>query len=331
MKLVYDLIWEVDPFESTRRTLPDVSFVRISGTQDAERELADADVLVLSGRRYTEDMARIVRTGAPRLRWIQSAAVGIDLLVRHGVPDGILVTNAAGIKGTTVAEHGIALLLGLFHGLPQMERDRGARRWEHAAMRERVRSAEGMALLVAGYGSIGREVARKAKAFDMRVTAINRSGTGGPPADEVRPVARLDESLAEADAVVVALPYTEETRSLFAAPQFRAMKPSAVLVNIGRGGVVDERDLHEALASGRIAGAALDVFEDEPLPSDSPLWDAPNHIVSPHVANVGGPTYERFADLVVENIGRFLAGRPMLNVVALGDSRVTARADGGSG
>ncbi len=316
MKIVYDLVWDADPLSDLRQRLSDISFVRTKTPEEMLAELPDAEVLILSGRRYTRELADAIRNGgAPKLRWVQTAAVGTDTLMRNGLREGVLVSNAAGLKGPTVAEHAISLLLGLCHCLPIMERNRQAVNWGDTEIRKRMTSLEEKTLVVGGYGSIGREIVRKAKAFDMHVIAVNRSGTGGPPADRVIPMSELNGALGEADAVVLALPITADTKGLFGARRLGLMKPGSYLVNVGRGEVVDEAALIEALKAGRIAGAGLDVFEREPLPADSPLWGMSNVIISPHVATVAGETFKRFAALVGENIDRFRAGRDLLNAV----------------
>lgn len=326
MKIVYYTNWEVDPYVRLNETLDGVSFVRVDSTDDARREVADADAFVSSGRYYSEELANILRDSAPRLRWIQTQTVGMDPFKFHGVPDGVVVTNAAGLKGRTVGEHAFAMLLGILHQFPEMERWRQKSEWDDGRLRRSVVSVEGLVMLVLGYGSIGQEIARKAKAFDMRVIAINTTGRGEGPADEIRPIGDLRSVLPDCDAVMLSLPLSGETHHLFGAEQFRAMKPSCVLVNVGRGLVVDQNALFGALDGNEIAGAALDVFETEPLPSESPLWNLPNVIISPHLAGAAGRTYEKFAEFLTENIRRFQAGEDLLNVVTVESDKAPASA-----
>jgi len=317
VNIVYDLVWEVDPLRALERSIPGTTFRRVRSDSEAADAVAEADALVLSGQRYTASLADAIRRRGERLRWIQMASVGLDSLARHGVPERVLVTNASGLKGRTVGEHAFALLLALFHGLPEMERNRQAGDYAHQAMRERVSSVEGARLLIAGYGSIGREIARKAKAFDMHVTAVNRSGRGEGPADELLPLADLARALPGADAVVVAMPLASGTRGLFDRSMLERLDPRAYLVNVGRGELVDQSVLAELLAARRIRGAALDVFVEEPLPSGDPLWDLPNVILSPHIAGAASQNYDQFAALVAENVGRFMRGEELLNVVSV--------------
>jgi phosphoglycerate dehydrogenase-like enzyme len=318
MKLLYHLQWEGRAITALQAQHPDVAFVQSATAAETLRELTDADILLIAGPYYSDAVARAVNTAAPRLRWLQTTSIGTDRFEAAGVPDRLAFTNAAGLKGRTVAEHTMALLLGKVHGLPQMERARAARRWARDELRGQVSSVEGKTLLLLGYGSIGQEIARKAKAFDLTVVALNRSGQGAPPADSVAPLAALRQWLPEADFVVCTLPLCAETRQLIGRAELAAMKPDALLINVGRGPVVDQAALAEALRDKVLAGACLDVFEAEPLPEDDPLWRQPDLILSPHVAGTGGPLALRFAELVSENLTRFKQGRPLLNQVTLG-------------
>jgi phosphoglycerate dehydrogenase-like enzyme len=318
MKLLYHLQWEGEAVAARQAQHPDVRFVESTSAQQTARELADADILVVAGPYYPGEIAKAAINAAPKLRWIQTTSIGTDKFEEAGVPERVAFTNAAGLKGRTVAEHTMALLLAQIHALPQMERARAAGRWARVELRAQVSSVEGRTMLLLGYGSIGQEIARKAKAFDMKVVALNRRGEGGPPADVVAPIAKLDEWLAEADVVVCALPLSEETRHLIGGRQLAAMKPDALLVNVGRGPIVDQAALAEALQQAKISGACLDVFEVEPPPEDDPLWSQSNVILSPHVAGTGGPLAQRFAELVSENLTRFKQQRPLINRVTLG-------------
>lgn len=317
MKLLYHLQWEGKAVATLQEKHPDVRFVESTSAQETVRKLADADVFVVAGPYYPGAVSKAVTAAASNLRWIQTTSIGIDKFEEAGVPEQVAFTNAAGLKGRTVAEHTIALLLAKVHALPQMERARAAGRWARDELRSQVSSVEGKTLLLLGYGSIGREIARKAKAFDVKVVALNRSGDGTPPADAIAPITALGKWLPEADFVVCTLPLSAETNHLIGRRELSTMKPDALLVNVGRGPVVDQAALAEALRKKVIAGACLDVFETEPLPEDDPLWPQPDLILSPHVAGTGGPLARRFAELVSENLFRFKDGRPLLNEVKL--------------
>jgi phosphoglycerate dehydrogenase-like enzyme len=317
MKLVYHLQWEGAAIAGLRDKHADVAFFEAKSPQQAAIELADADILVVAGPYYAGDVVRAVNTSATKLRWVQSSSIGTDKFEQGGVPEHIAFTNAAGLKGRTVAEHAMAILLAHVHAVPQMERHRSAGHWARDELRKQVTSLEGKTLLVLGYGSIGREIARKALAFDMRVVGLNRSGGGATSGVVVAPIQALEEWLPTADFVVCTLPLTAETKHLIGGPELSQMKPSACIVNVGRGPVIEHTALVHALQNNEIAAACLDVFEHEPLSRGDPLWRLENALISPHVAGTGGPLAQRFAELVSENISRFRDGQALLNEVRL--------------
>lgn len=324
MKLVHYLPWQAATLDDLSQQFADVDFVQAQDAAHAVQELANADILVTGGPYYLGDVATAVNTHAPKLKWIQSLSIGTDIFEKGGVPNNVMFTNAAGLKGRTVAEHTMALMLGHMHAIPEMERFRQQREWGRPTLRARIDSVEDHTLLLLGYGSIGQEIARKAKAFDMNVIALNRSGSGNAdgdgPADTVAPINTLSTWLPEADFVASSLPLVPGTEKLMGAAEFALMKPSAVLINVGRGPVIDQSTLIDALRDNQIAGACLDVFEDEPLPADDPIWDAPNVIVSPHVGGTGGPIGPRFAELLGENLIRFQQGQPLRNQVKINNT-----------
>lgn len=315
MKLVHFLPWQATNLDDLSHRFDDVTFVKAEDATQAVHELIDADILVTGGPYYLGDVAHAVNNNAPKLRWIQSLSIGTDRFEKGGVPDSVIFTNAAGLKGRTVAEHAMALMLGFIHAIPEMEQFRQHREWGRPALRTRIDSVEDRTLLLLGYGAIGQEIARKAKAFDMRVIALNRSGTGEGDADTVAPINTLSTWLPEADFVANSLPLVPSTEKLIGEPEFELMKSSAVLINVGRGPVIDQSALIDALHENRIAGACLDVFDEEPLPADDPIWAAPNVIVSPHVGGTGGPIGPRFAELLTENLIRFQQGQPLKNQI----------------
>jgi phosphoglycerate dehydrogenase-like enzyme len=204
----------------------------------------------------------------------------------------------------------ILFLLALARGLPAHVAAQRERRWAP----ERGEDLEGKIAAVVGLGPIGLEVVRLAQALGMRVIGMRRQPAGDEPC-ETWPMARLDELLARADYVVLALPLTQDTHHLLDAAALARMRPSARLVNVGRGELIDETALAAALRAGRLAGAALDVFEAEPLPETSPLWSLPGVIVTPHVAASTPTTHHHAADLFVDNLGRWVRGQPLRNEV----------------
>ncbi len=315
MKLVHFLPWQAAAMDTLGEQFPDVEFVKAATSEHAAKELANADILVTGGPYYLGDVAHAVNTHAPKLRWIQSLSIGTDIFERGGIPEHITFSNAAGLKGRTVSEHAMALILGYIHAIPEMERFRAKSEWGRDALRAQIESLEGLTLLLLGYGSIGLEIARKAKAFDMHVIALNRSGLGDGEADEIAPLHDLAKWLPKADFVATSLPLAPSTNQLLSDKEFSLMRPSAVLVNVGRGAVVDQAALIKALQQKTIAGACLDVFEEEPLPANDPIWQMENVILSPHVGGTGGPIAGRFAELLAENLMRFQEGRALKNQV----------------
>lgn len=276
--------------------------------------LAEAEVLFGLPGDSPEGLADAVRTSAG-LRWVQATAGGAGEQV--GAADltaeelhRVTITRAGGVHVGPLAEFAILGLLAFTKGLPRLLADKAARRWEHYPMAELADAT----LLVIGLGEIGVEVARLAKTFGMRVVAVNRSGrTNSPYVDEARPSRFLGDLLPVAHAVVVTLPLTEDTRSMIDAAAIARMRKGAVLVNVGRGGTVEEPALVDALSEGRLAGAALDVFATEPLPSDSALWDLANVLISPHTAGLSVRENERIVDLFTENLRRYLAGDELIS------------------
>jgi phosphoglycerate dehydrogenase-like enzyme len=272
-------------------------------TLDQEARFADlvsgAEIVLGYPREDPEQIAWLVRT-APGLRWVQGtfAGAGQQLaaagLSREDV-ERIIWTSSVGIHITPLGEWAMFGILALTKGLPRLEADKRAHRWAHYPVDE----VRGTTVLVVGLGEIGTEVARLAEAFGMNVLSTRRN------------VGDLDTLLPQADSVVITLPLTDETRGMFDRRRIALMKPGAILVNIGRGPVVEEDALIDALRSGRLRGAALDVFETEPLPRDSPLWDLDNVILSPHTAAQSIHENERIVELFAENLRRYLAGEEL--------------------
>jgi phosphoglycerate dehydrogenase-like enzyme len=250
---------------------------------------------------------------APRLRWVETPATGFDQLNGTGVLEsGIPVTTVGGLYAPAVAEHAFALLFGIYHRLDEFRADQRRRHWELKEVRE-LRDAT---MAIVGLGNIGRAVARAAKAFGMRVVGTRRRVDDVPEGvDRVFPPGELRAMLGEADVVVVAVAGTAETTNLIGAPELAAMKPDACLINVARGIVVDEAALAAALRGGRLAAAGLDVFVAEPPPPDSPLWDMPNVLITPHVASNTPTKLTRAVDHFADNLRRYCAGEPLEDLV----------------
>ena len=248
---------------------------------------------------------------APNLRWLHTSFAGTD----HPVFDtflsrGVIVTNGIGVSAPSIAGTVMLYLLALSRDLPRWIRDQQVRHWEA----RRFNDLAGMRLGIVGMGAIGSEVARLATVFEMDIIGVRRRPRGDEPCTTWSADA-LPELLAWADAIVLSAPLTDDTRGLFDAAAFAAMRPGAWFINVGRGEVVDERALADALGSRHLGGAGLDVFTVEPLPDDSPLWSLPNVIISPHTSGITTRSYARSIDLFIDNFGRFSRHEPLRNVV----------------
>jgi len=282
--------------------------------RDAEaltRRLPEADVLVISGLWHDGLLDR-----APRLRYIQSIGAGTDQFPREALAGrGIRLASARGVNARAVAEHAMALILALSRLLPEA-RDNQARRVWRGMIGDLARREDelgGKTLLIVGLGDIGFRLARLAKAFDMRVIGLRRDpAAGAGAADSVHSMAALGSLLPEADFVALTCPLTPETEKLIDAEALARMKRSAYLVNIARGRVVDEPALIEALSAGRIAGAALDVTVEEPLPPASPLWGMEQVLITPHTAGETRRYEDNVMDILRENLDRLWRGQTEL-------------------
>src|SRR5205814_6194670 len=269
--------WRPKPLlaESIRARYPEMRVLHLPNYETLPQELPDTNIFVGYSLR-AEQLAY-----ARKLEWIHSTAAGVAQLMYPELrQSGITVTNASGIFSTPMAEHTMGLILAMARNFPDSVRYQDAAKWsvqELWDMPQHLTEINGSVLLVVGFGSIGRELARIASAFRMRVWGVTRSGKGDMThAEKILPVAELNEALPQADYVVIAAPETAETRHLIGASQIARMKRTARLINMARGSLLDEAALMHALHSRIIAGAALDVTAPEPLPSDSLLWHTPN-------------------------------------------------------
>jgi phosphoglycerate dehydrogenase-like enzyme len=252
---------------------------------------------------------------APRLRWIQGAGAGVGQFgEKELAARGVRLTNAAGIGAVPIAEFVMGRILEHWKLFPEISRLQGEKKWKFAP----GRLLAGCTLGIVGLGAIGSEVAKRAKAFEMRVLALRRSARPGdtaPHTDALFGPAALRELLSRSDAVVLSAPDTPETRGMIGAVELAAMKPGALLVNVGRGSAIVESALCEALASGHLGAAALDVADQEPLPPDDPLWSAPNIRISAH-SSAGNDGYaRRLVAMFSDNLVRYLKGEPLFNLV----------------
>jgi phosphoglycerate dehydrogenase-like enzyme len=304
-----------EPIVRLARDFPQLQWAIVGSPPEIAREIGDAAILVTSNRVCSAAYGEVLRGCAGRtLQWIHFTSAGIDGGLRMGLPDWVTVTNATGVKAAMVSEHALALLLALVRRLPQLRAEQLAREWKHDDAMAWVGTLAGAVVCVVGLGAIGRAVARRASAFDARVIAVSRAGTPGGDIAQVFARERIGEALGMADAVVICTSSDPTSFHLIDAAALAAMRPHALLVNVARGDIVDGAALVAALRAGRLAGAALDVTEVEPLTPASPLWDLPNLIVTPHVAGGGSSGYAEQKALFGNNLLRFAGGEPLLNV-----------------
>jgi phosphoglycerate dehydrogenase-like enzyme len=297
-------------FDHIRKAFPEVKLDMVDHHSKVDPYIGSADVLITFG----VQVAPHVFEKAQRLKWVQALGTGVDGIVdQPGLKKDVLVTNMHGLHGGPVSEAALMAMLALARDLPRSMRLQRAHRWE----RFPASLLKDKTVGIFGVGAIALELAPKCKAFGMRVIGISSKKREVPGFDAVVGREALARAVKELDFLVILTPYTGETRNVADATIFAAMKPGAYLVNLARGGIVDEAALIDALRAKKLAGAALDVFAQEPLPGDSPLWDMDNVIITQHQ---GGffDSYPRFAIPVVEeNMRKFLAGdvKSMVNVV----------------
>ena len=286
------------------RALPGVAWVRARSESDTAGAVPKAEVIVADPPLVAGYLKR-----ASALKWMQSTYAGVDELVTVGVHQDYVLTRLEGVFAPLMAEYVLAQLLARERHLTELERQQAARHWQPARYRRLAQLSMG----ILGAGNIGQAVAAAAKAFDMTVWGLRRRAGAVPNMDRVFTTPELAAFLHGPDYLVNILPSTPATRGLLSGDVLKACRPGTVLINIGRGDVIDEASLVRAVTEGWLAGAVLDVFEEEPLRSSSPLWDLPGVTLTPHVAALGGAT--EIADVVAANVERYLAGAPLAHVV----------------
>jgi len=316
--------YRAEDLERIRAAAPGARIVTLSREGLTDEPVDDVEVLLrgwLSSDAFDRLLAR-----APRLNWVHSASAGVERALTPAARGrGLVITNARGVFSRPIAEYVLMMILAVSRRLPgllELQRERTWQPLEGVELRD-------VTVGIVGLGSIGRAVGALATAFGCRVVAVRRRAEAGsaPPADEesrsfgevmldrVGGPELLPELLRESDYVVLAAPLTPETQNMIDAAALGSMKAGAWLVNVARGGLVDERALLSALRDGRIGGAVLDTFRDEPLPPSSPFYDLPNVIVTPHTSWSSGRVLDRSVELFCDNLRRYAAGEPLLNVV----------------
>jgi len=303
--------WAAD---EVRRRFPEVQVVRLTSPESILREIADADCL----------FATVVKDAhihaARRLKWIHTPSAGLEWILTPAlVASDVTVTNSKGALAIPVAEHALALMLALSRRLHHCFDDqrRGvSRREDLLRSTPSFEELSGKTVGVIGLGSIGTQIARLCGAFGMRVVGFRRNPDGKPEfVERIYPPSMLDAELPSLDYVVVAAPLTIETRGMLGKNQFERMKPTAYLINVARGEIIDQDALADAVETERIAGAGLDVTQPDPLPDGHPLHSAKNILITPHVSGLSPMLWRRLVDLWIENIQRFLEGRELINTV----------------
>ncbi|MEX2625342.1 MAG: D-2-hydroxyacid dehydrogenase [Ilumatobacteraceae bacterium] len=291
---------------------PELDVVRLIGKEHVDdTDVARVTLAFFSADAWPERAPNFMRVclQATGLRWLHSMSAGVDNPVFRSLLDrGVTVTTSSGSSASPIAQTVMMYLLALTRDLPGWLRAQAEHRWEPRAIRE----LDGLTMGVVGMGPIGVDVARLGTALGMRPIGVRRTVRGDEPC-ETWTFDRLGELVASVDVLVIAIPLTDDTRGLIGADAFAAMRPCTLFVNVGRGEIVDEPAMIEALRSGHLGGAGLDVFATEPLPADSPLWDLPNVIVTPHSSGTSARAGERAEDIFLDNLTRHAAGRDLRN------------------
>lgn len=308
MKILINTEITSDHRQQIQSVSPDLVIVEPKDEAARLAEMPDTEVLF-------GDFNRSLFDAAEQLKWVQVLGAGVDgLLFPEFVESDVVLLSAKGYVGPHLADQTWALILGLIRGVGRAVRERT---WENRwSIRDQTCELAGLTLGIVGPGGTGIDVAKRAQGFDMRVIAVDPEDIDAPSfVHKVWKMDRFYDLLAESDIVSICAPLTDETHGMFDDEAFRQMKPSALLINVTRGKIVDEPSLLRALEDRLIGGAGLDVTPEEPLPQDSPLWDMPNVIVTPHVAGGSPNRDDRTVGLFCDNLERFLVGKPFLSVI----------------
>jgi len=308
MKILSQVELKDEEIARLKAVVPDLEVLVVGRSMDdALKEISDSDIFF--GR-----IPRPLFLAAKRLRWVQAFGAGVETCIfPELVQSDVVLTNTSGAFNQVMADHAFALILAIGRGIAQCVRVQSQKVWKRIRT---LRQLAGQTLGVIGLGNIGREIARRGKAFGMKVVAADVRSMERPAfVDELWDIKDIDRVLEESDYLVIAAPLTPETRGMVGAAELHKMKPTAHLINIGRGAIIDEAALIDALKNGVIAGAGLDVFEKEPLPPDSELWDMENVIISPHIGGAAPESRTLSFEIFLDNFRKFVAGEPLRNVV----------------
>lgn len=294
-----------------RNTFPNVDFVTAYTPEDELKETTDADV-------QFGTISREAFLDAKNLKWFQFIGIGFDGIV-SSIPEiiesSVTMTLMRETHVPAISDHAMAMILAFAHRVPYLLEDQRAHRWDTDGHRHKIIELTGSTMGILAMGDLGKGVAQRARGFEMTIYGVDIEPMDPPQGVEaVWGLDRLDEMLGTSDWVVVTAPRTEASRGLIGPAQFERLKQGAHIIVVSRGSIVDEDALVEALRSGKVAGAALDATDIEPLPSESPLWDFPNVIISPHVSGETVPLWERRKEIFKENLRRYLAGEELMFV-----------------
>ncbi|AFY31735.1 D-2-hydroxyacid dehydrogenase [Calothrix sp. PCC 7507] len=313
--LPVDLIAEIEP-----KLPPDIQVVRVDSKGNIDGDASDAEVY-LNGFYLKRDVFEKVLDAAPKIRWQQAISAGVNhILIPKFLSRDIILTNTAGVHAIPISEFVLTFILHHAKNLRKLEALQAKHTWalppEETSVKELfLQELTNATLLIIGAGNIGQAIASRAKAFNMRVWGSRRRPEPLPNFDKIVGVDEWRSLLPEVDYLVIATPLTPETTKLIDESVLRALRPSAYLINIARGAIVDEPALITALREGWIAGAGLDTVSTEPLPPDNPLWSFPNVFITPHCSALSPYLKERLTELFLDNLQRYQAGLPLRNVV----------------
>lgn len=310
-------LWIAPSWFSTKlqQEFPELSVAQLNSFENAEQLIPDVEIMFAVSLLPEQFLA------ARKLRWIHSQSAAVhQFMFPELIDSNVILTNARDVHGPVVAEHVMAMIFALAKQIPNAVRFQQQHVWGQEVMsrgRDRSRDVSGATVGLVGLGSIGRHVAQHASALGMRVIATREHPEKEKPSgvDDVLPSSKLGDLLARSDYVVLSAPLTPETTGMIGRAQLAVMKPDSCLINVGRGPLLDENAVIEALRERRIGTAALDVFEKEPLPSDSPFWELDNVLITPHIAGISEKMWERHYSLFSENLRRYLSGQPLLGLV----------------
>jgi phosphoglycerate dehydrogenase-like enzyme len=301
------------------QAVPGAELTVVETLDDLLGALNGAGVLILYDAPPEQARRVVAALSAPdnTVRWMHFLTAGREGFDEVGLPQGVAVSYPAGCVSPTVAEHAMTLLLALVRRVPAMLKQQAKRNWSRLEVSAKATSVEGKVMAIVGYGQIGREIALRARPFGIRIIAVSRTRKSDELLDESLVLSELDQALARADIVMLAIALTPETRHLFSRQRFEACKPGVVLINVARGGLVDQQALAAALTSGQVGAAGLDAVDPEPLPAGDPLWAAPNLIISPHFAGGASVVSQmRLADSAAANLRRLIKKEPLQHLVS---------------